>query len=135
MRLPNCIAVVLTILCFTSHWNVSANEPPQTKSQTEVLAATLASLNLKNPVADLDANVAKGDLRFIGINGYSCNAPGVDKDEDDRLVTSARYGLRCLSGTGDVLESDKHKALVDKALEYAREYNKTLLARIHAGAI
>jgi hypothetical protein len=100
-----------------------------------VLAATLASLNLKNPVADLDANVAKGDLRFIGINGYSCNAPGVDKDEDDRLVTSARYGLRCLSGTGDVLESDKHKALVDKALEYAREYNKTLLARIHAGAI
>jgi hypothetical protein len=129
------LALVLFVLGSTPHRNASANEPAQMKTQTEVLAAILASLNLTNPVADLDANVSKGDLRFIGIDGYACHAPGVDSDADDHLITSAKYRLRCLPGTGDVLESEKHKALIDKALEYARKYNKALLGRIHAGSI
>ena len=64
----------------------------------EVLIATLATLNLADPVADLDANLAKQDKRFIGINGYTCDAAGISND-DYQLVHSSMYGLKCLEGT------------------------------------
>jgi hypothetical protein len=54
-------------------------------SGTKVLTATLATLNLANPVSDLNANLKRNERRFIGINGYACEAPGVS-GEDKPLV-------------------------------------------------
>jgi hypothetical protein len=93
--------------------------------------ATLATLNLANPVSDLEANLAKQDRHFIGTNGYTCWAPGIDdSDENHRLVNSLAYGLKCLAGTCDALESDEHLALVNIAEGYAKAYNFELTRRI-----
>jgi hypothetical protein len=135
MLIRKFLLIAVLVVAGTFSWESFAENGVPRKTQTEILAETLAALNLSNPIADLEANIAKGDMHFIGINGYSCNAPGVVSDEDELLVMSAKYGLRCLAGTSDVLESNKQKVLIDRALEYARTYNVELLRRVHAGRI
>jgi hypothetical protein len=78
---------------------------------------------------DLEANLKRGDRRFVGLNGYTCTAPGVG-DDDAKLVT--QFGLRCFEGTSDAIEGANHSALLGKAAKYAREYHVELLRRIHA---
>jgi outer membrane lipoprotein LolB len=132
----------------------ACSRSPETTSQTQgtdsreiardtdgagvkVLKATLATLNLADPVADLEANLAKQDKRFIGINGYTCTAPGIkDEDHDEyMLVHSSLYGLKCLAGTSDAIESNEHMALISRAETYARTYNVELRRRIRNGSI
>ena len=43
-------------------------------SQAAILAETLSHLNQKAPAADLEQNIKVGDYRFVGVNGYSCQA-------------------------------------------------------------
>jgi hypothetical protein len=101
---------------------------------TKTLTATLATLNLASPTSDLDANLKQSDRRFIGVASYACDAPGV-RGSDEPLTRSATYGLRCLEGTGDIIESGEHLRLIQKARDYALAYNKELLRRIHAGLV
>jgi hypothetical protein len=99
--------------------------------QTDNLRATLKGLALDSPAADLDRNLRGGDKRFIGINGYTCVAPGVAEDD----VILQTHGVHCLEGTSDALEGSKHRELVREAEGYARAYNAELLHRIRAGAV
>jgi hypothetical protein len=99
---------------------------------TVQLLSTLSKMNLVNPIADLDANLAIGDRRFIGINGYSCSEPGV-ANGDQEVVN--RFHSRCLEGTGDVIEGNLDWALTDAATAYATKYNTELLRRIRAGTV
>jgi hypothetical protein len=73
-------------------------------------------MNLANPIADLDSNLSSGDRRFIGINGYSCDEPGIGYG--DHAVVD-RFHTHCLEGTGDVIEGNLHWALTDAATAYA----------------
>jgi hypothetical protein len=99
---------------------------------TVQLLSTLSKMNLLNPIADLDANLASGDRRFIGINGYSCSEPGVANGDQDVVD---RFHSHCLEGTGDVIEGNLHWALTDAATAYATKYNAELLRRIRAGSV
>lgn len=108
--------------------------PGAASRRAEVLMATLATLNLADPVADLDANLAKQDKRFIGINGYTCDAPGISND-DYQLVHSSIYGLKCLEGTSDAIQSDADGALLLRADAYAKTYNLELRRRVRAGLV
>jgi hypothetical protein len=99
---------------------------------TVVLLGTMNKLNLTNPIADVEANIARGDKRFIGINGYSCDEPGVDA-HDRSLVD--RFHTHCLEGTSDVIGGNLDFALLEAAMSYARAYNGELVRRIHDGSV
>jgi hypothetical protein len=103
-------------------------------SNIPVLEKTLSALNLDNPTKDLDFNLAHHDRRFVGIYGYTCDAPEVTEAEW-KIIHSGKYGMRCLEGTGDVVEGSVHKALIGKATKYAITYNRELLNRIRADQI
>jgi hypothetical protein len=76
--------------------------PHNTKSQAALLAETLATLNLSSPIADLKKSLERNDLRFVGINRYTCMAPGIGGTDTE---LPQQYGLRCLFGTSDFVES------------------------------
>jgi hypothetical protein len=99
---------------------------------TVQLLSTLSKMNLVNPIADLDGNLAIGDRRFIGISSYSCSEPGVAKGDQDVVD---RFHSHCLEGTGDVIEGNLDWALTDAATAYATKYNSELLRRIRAGTV
>jgi len=105
---------------------------PKCTSQVCELTETLASLNLENPIVDLERNLRLGDRRFIGINGYACFAPGAERAEEP---WSPKFGRRCLAGTSDAVEGEAHLALIAKATKYAQGYNAELLRRIRAGLV
>jgi hypothetical protein len=121
-------------MIFFANSTVQASDQVAQRNNAVVLAATLAKLNLENPLKDLDANLKRGDKRFIGVNGYTCDAPGA-ADADQGIVNSPRFGLNCLDGTSDVAGSEEHFRLIQTATEYAVAYNKELLRRIHSGLV
>ena len=125
-------AILLSLSAVAGACGPASDQSAQTPTQATVLARTLASLNLLNPVIDLDANLKRGERRFVGINGYVCTAPGVE-EEDAQLLR--HYGMKCLEGTSDMIEGDEHESLIRKAEKYAREYNGELKRRIRSGLV
>ncbi len=92
-----------------------------------ILWRTLENLNLDNPTEDVEKHVANNDFKFIGIYGYSCSSPGVEKEN---LALIQKYGMRCLDGTSDNIESDFHMRLIETAIRYAEKYNHFLLKKL-----
>jgi hypothetical protein len=133
MSVRSSIIVVLSLLsAFSAAQDAATNAPVTCTSGVCELTATLSGVDLARPIADLERNLSVGDRRFIGINGYSCFPPGVDKADEP---WSPKFGIRCLPGTSDVIEGDAHLALINKATKYAQEYNVELLRRIRAGLV
>jgi hypothetical protein len=122
---------VLTLFGVLGGCDASVNPANSPATDTRVLTKTLATLNLADPVADLDAHLSHGDLRFVGISGYICVAPGVDGQEANLVQ---KYGLRCLEGTSEAIGNSEPSALLKKAQSYAAAYNAELLRRIHSGS-
>lgn len=130
MSVSSSIILTLSLLpAFAGAQVVTSPELGSCESQVCELTETLGSLNPEDPIADLENNLSRGDCRFMGINGYSCSAPGADDAEEP---WSPKFGRRCLRGTSDVIEGDAHLALINKATKYARVYNIELLRRIRA---
>ena len=99
------------------------------------MAAALKRLENSDPAADVAAAIGRGDLRFLGIAGYTVTVPAVlsttaqpsDKD-NERLV--ARHGVRIIEGTND----DKAAlAFQLAAIRYAERYNTLLLQHLKQG--
>ncbi len=96
-------------------------------SQAALLAETLTTLNLSRPVEDLNVHWEHKDFRFVGVNSYACMAPGIGGMD---TLLPQQYGLRCLFGTSDFIESREHAALMGAARRYAARYNAELVRRI-----
>lgn len=81
----------------------------------------LKSLRPETAVADAKAALAKGDPRLLGIYGYALTAPGADRGEAPDAV------IRPIECTSDVIVSERHGRLQDRAQAYARLYNRVML--------
>ena len=114
------LATALTVAC----------RAEKSSPETHKLEATLATLNLKDPGRDAAQNVLAGDFRPVGINGFACLYAGPRSDILDRLQT--QHGLRCLAGTSDATESDRHQLLIEQATAYGVAYNLALLKLVSA---
>ena len=97
------------------------------------LEATLQTLRLDDPAADLRVRIEAGDLRPVGVCGFACLAPGYGPG-GAAVVHGAE--LRIIDGSGDVIVGDHHLALKQQAEAYARAYNAALAAwrQAHPGA-
>ncbi|HET9049009.1 MAG TPA: hypothetical protein VFN29_08640 [Chiayiivirga sp.] len=117
------IAILLSSLQLLS--GTSFGSDAQKVSNTAILKTTLAGLNLDNPDDDARHNAAHGDLRLIGVTDYSCHPPGREGLE---LASFAEtYGLRCLDGTSDVIESKEFGELDKQARDYSVQYNRAIV--------
>ena len=102
--------------------------PAELSNQGHVLAETLAHLNLSNPSADVETAIARGDTRFIGINGVTCYLPGLEKKQ----VSAAEMDLQCLAGTSDAIVAGD-ELLQEQARQYATAYNLDLERHLRLG--
>ena len=103
----------------SSHGHPEGHAVAQT--QTARLKTTLSSLKLNDPGEDARAHVAAGDLRPVGIYGYTCSIPGPEGNLPPPAV-----GIRCLDGTSDAAESGEHEHLIETARVYALAYDQEL---------
>jgi len=81
-------------------------------------------LDAADPRADANQAVKQGDLRLLGLATRSVNIPGVSKDETLKYEESC--GVQLIEGVSDVVRSDEHLRLMQKARSYALKYNAVI---------
>ena len=74
-------------------------------------------LDSADPQADANQAVKQNDLRLLGLATRSVNIPGVDPDL--QLKYEEACGVQLIEGISDVVRSDEHLRLMQKARSYA----------------
>lgn len=78
-------------------------------------------LDAADPQKDAQQAIKKGDLRLLGLATRTVNIPGVKKDESYKY--EKKCGVQLIDGISDVVRSDEHLRLMQKARSYALKYN------------
>ena len=99
----------LSVACATSSQSI---EPYEQKLQW---------LDAADPQADANQAIKKNDLRLLGLATRSVNIPGISKA--DTLKYEEKCGVQLIEGISDVVRSDEHLRLMQKARSYALKYN------------
>ena len=84
-------------------------------------------LDSADPQADANQAVKQNDLRLLGLATRSVNIPGIEKK--DLLKYEEVCGVQLIEGISDVVRSDEHLRLMQKARSYALKYNAII--KIH----
>jgi hypothetical protein len=91
--------------------------------------------NQKVPLLINEAIKVK-DFRFVGIRGYAVCVPEI-KDRELQSVTNKFsnkdyfLGIKVLKGTSDCFKTKLEKLFNEKALDFSKEYNNLLKARLN----
>ena len=151
MRFSRNIAIAvclhsLAIASCTEHSSAPTAAPPSVENRippdaeldphSRPLAQSLRKFNLQDPVSDLEVALQRSDHRFLGVNGYTCAAPGLDYSAgstDEQSYVSS-FGIICIEGTME-LGDQQHFNLERIADAYATTYNRELLRRIRSGLV
>lgn len=83
-------------------------------------------LDAADPQADANQAVKKNDLRLLGLATRSVNIPGIS--QADTLKYEEHCGVQLIEGISDVVRSDEHLRLMQKARSYALKYNAIIKA-------
>lgn len=78
-------------------------------------------LDAADPQADAQQAIKTGDLRLLGMATRSVAIPGVETDQI--LKYEMKCGVQLIEGISDVVRSDEHLRLMQKARSYALKYN------------
>ena len=78
-------------------------------------------LDAADPQADANQAVKQNDLRLLGLATRSVTIPGIN--QDDTLKYEESCGVQLIEGISDVVRSDEHLRLMQKARSYALKYN------------
>ena len=78
-------------------------------------------LDAADPQADANQAVKQNDLRLLGLATRSVSIPGIKKE--NLLKYEESCGVQLIEGISDVVRSDEHLRLMQKARSYALKYN------------
>ena len=78
-------------------------------------------LDAADPQADANQAVKQNDMRLLGLATRSVNIPGIKKE--DLLKYEEKCGVQLIEGISDVVRSDEHLRLMQRARSYALQYN------------
>ena len=96
-----------------------------TSSQTmDPYVQKLQWLDAADPQADANQAVKKNDLRLLGLATRSVSIPGISKA--DTMKYEQHCGVQLIEGISDVVRSDEHLRLMQKARSYALKYNEII---------
>ncbi len=115
MRRSSIYAVLLATIC-------GLQAACATSSNTiEPYVQKLQWLDAADPQADANQAVKQNDLRLLGLATRSVNIPGIKPE--DTLKYEEQCGVQLIEGISDVVRSDEHLRLMQKARSYALQYN------------
>ncbi len=98
-----------------------------TTSNIDPYVQKLQWLDAADPQADANQAVKQNDLRLLGLATRSVVIPGLV--EENILKYEEHCGVQLIEGISDVVRSDEHLRLMQKARSYALQYNAII--KIH----
>ncbi len=84
-------------------------------------------LDAADPQTDAQQALKKGDFRLLGLATRSVDIPGVP--EQQRLKYELKCGVQLIEGISNLIRSDEHLRLMQKARSYALKYNAIIKTR------
>ena len=84
-------------------------------------------LDSADPQADANQAILQNDLRLLGLATRTVSIPGVQKQEAYKYEEAC--GVQLIEGISDVVRSDEHLRLMQKARSYALRYNAIIKTR------
>jgi len=115
MRLFRIYPVVIAVSCLLLASCATSS------SEIEPYVQKLQWLDAADPQADANQAVKKNDFRLLGLATRTVNIPGISKE--DSLKYEESCGVQLIEGVSDVVRSDEHLRLMQKARSYALKYN------------
>lgn len=89
-------------------------------------AEQLPLLQARNPEAEAQAAIVKGERYFLCNAGRSSTVPGIAPEVYAQVRD--RCETRCLEGVTDALYGANHRAYLSAALVYSARWNQVMLA-------
>ncbi len=89
--------------------------------QIDPYVQKLQWLDAADPQADAMQAVKQQDFRLLGMATRTVSIPGVSNE--DSLKYEESCGVQLIEGISDVVRSDEHLRLMQKARSYALKYN------------
>ena len=117
VKIPLLIALIIGLAACASN-----SGPP-----VDPYVQKLQWLDAADPQADANQAIKQGDLRLLGLATRSVNIPGITKA--NLLKYEKACGVQLIEGISDVVRSDEHLRLMQKARSYALKYNAII--KIH----
>ena len=93
-------------------------------NQIDPYVQKLQWLDAADPQADAEQAIRQGDLRLLGMATRAVNIPGIDPEQTLQYEESC--GVQLIEGISDVVRSDEHLRLMQKARSYALKYNAVI---------
>ncbi len=118
MRILSGFSPVLALICFLLASCASSS------SQIDPYVQKLQWLDAADPQADAAQAVKKQDFRLLGLATRTVKIPGVS--EELRLKYEEACGVQLIEGISDVVRSNEHLRLIQKARSYALQYNEII---------
>jgi hypothetical protein len=80
----------------------------------------------KEPVSSAKLAIVRGDLKFLGVAGYSISVPEVDSPK----CTAVRSRVRVIEGTSDTPCGAEGVRFQKEAMKFAQNYNAVIRAHL-----
>ena len=84
-------------------------------------------LDSADPQADANQAILQNDLRLLGLATRTVSIPGIRKEESFKYEEAC--GVQLIEGISDIVRSDEHLRLMQKARSYALRYNAIIKTR------
>ena len=81
-------------------------------------------LDAADPQADAEQAIKQDDLRLLALATRSLIVPGIESSE--QIQYEEACGIQLIEGISDVVRSDEHLRLMQKARSYAQQYNEVI---------
>ncbi len=130
MRLVLALTTLVLLGCNKSsraeiRFYPSNNIPSHSDTTIE---SQLAAIELADPLEDAVRAYRRGDYHLVGFLGVGLVIPGVNFDFSARLPGPQNYiPTKIISGTGEIITSERHALLNKRALEYGTAYNSKMI--------
>ena len=115
MRFSSGYSYILAVSCFLLANCASSS------GQIDPYVQKLQWLDAADPQADAMQAIKKQDFRLLGLATRTVSIPGVSNEES--LAYEEACGVQLIEGISDVVRSDEHLRLMQKARSYALKYN------------
>ncbi|MET0052528.1 MAG: glutamyl-tRNA amidotransferase [Candidatus Thiodiazotropha sp.] len=116
-------ALLLTLTACQERTDIDLSTLTERERQAVEALAWLRQADAKQ---DAQVAIVHNDLRLLALSGRVPVLPGVATDRSDDA--KRRCGIRPLEGTTDTVLGDTHRILLQRASDYAAEYNRIMIA-------
>ena len=111
------ILLAMSLLSFLFGCSASSETPDPSTEKLKWLETADAQQDAKKAIE-------AGDFHLLGLAARNINIPGIDQADNDKYEKAC--GVKLIDGVSDVVRSDEHLRLIQKARSYALEYNNVI---------